>query len=120
MLCRNGDKKREPVEKAGKREFEGEDVLRASGRQSIPCWQGPRHRREEWVLVPTDEKEAGMVQLVGLVHVEPWLAAAVAAHFSDLLAFLIVLVCYLLPSPIHRAAAADIGIGGGLLLVSPH
>ena len=66
---------------------------------------------EEWVLVPTDE-EAGMVQLVDLVHFEPWPAAAAAAHFSALLLFLIVPFCYLHPSPNHRAAAAGIGIEG--------
>ena len=58
------------------------------------------------MLVPTDEEEAGMVQL-GLVQIEPWPAAAVAAHFSALLTFLIVPFCYLRPSPNHRAAAAD-------------
>ena len=72
------------------------------------------------MLVPTDE-EAGTGQLVGLVWVaEQWLAAAAAAHFSVCLAFLIVLVCFLLPNPNHRAAAvenlrtaaAGIGIGG--------
>ena len=62
---------------------------------------------EEWVVVPTDEEVAGMGQL-GLVQIEPWLAAAVAAHFSALLFFLVVLFCYLHPSPNHRAAAADI------------
>ena len=49
-----------------------------------------------------------MVQLVDLVQLEPWPAAAVAAHFSALLAFLVVPFCYLHPSPNHRAAGADI------------
>ena len=62
---------------------------------------------EEWVLVPIDE-EAGMVQLVDLVQIEPWPAAAAAAHFSGLLVFLNVPFCFLHPSPIHRTAAADI------------
>ena len=69
--------------------------------------------------VPTDEEEAGMGQL-GLVQTEPWLAAAVAAHSSALLVFLVVPFCYLHPSPnlcaaaadILRAAAAGIGTGG--------
>ena len=79
------------------------------------------------MLVPIDEEEAGMGQLVEMVPVaEPLLVAAVAAHSFGLLAFLIVLFCFLLPGPIHRAAAAeilhaaaaDIGIGGvGSLLV---
>ena len=79
---------------------------------------------EEWVLEPT-ESETG--QLVVVVQVaEQWLAAAVAAHFSDLLACLVVVVLFLHPSPIHRAsaaenlraAAADTGIVGvGFLLV---
>ena len=79
------------------------------------------------MLEPTGEKEAGMGQLVGLVQVaEPWLAAAVAAHFSVHLSFLVVPSCYLLPDPSHRAAvaeslcavAAGIGTGGvGFLLV---
>ena len=60
------------------------------------------------MLVPTDE-EAGTGQLVGLVRVaEPWPAAAAAAHFSVHLAFLVVLICFLLPDPIHHAAAAKI------------
>ena len=60
-----------------------------------------------------------MGQLVVVVQVaEQWLAAAVAAHFSGLLACLVVVIPFLLPSPILRAAAADIGIGGGFLLVS--
>ena len=80
------------------------------------------------MLVPTGEEEAGMDQLVDLVQVaEPWLAAAAAVHSSVLLSFLVIPFCFLLPSPIHcaagakilRAAAADIGIGGGSLLVSP-
>ena len=75
--------------------------------RSTPCLQGQRHRMEEWVLVPTDE-EAGMVQLVDLVLLEPWPAAAAAAHFSALLVFLVVPFCYLHPSPNHCAAAGDI------------
>ena len=71
------------------------------------------------MLVPIDEEEAGMDQLVGLVLIEPWPAAAAAAHFSGLLTFLVIPFCYLCPGPIHRAAAAKnlraaagIGIGG--------
>ena len=65
------------------------------------------------MLEPTGEKEAGTGQLVGLVQVaEPWLAAVVAAHSFVRLVFLIVPSCFLLPSPIHRAAAAGIEIGG--------
>ena len=73
------------------------------------------------MLEPTDEEEAGTGQLVELVQVaEPWPAAAVAAHSSVRLAFLSVPFCFLLPGPIHRAAAAeslraaaaDIGTGG--------
>ena len=61
------------------------------------------------MLVPTGEEDAGAGQLVGLVQVaEPWLAAAVAAYSSVCLSFLIILFCYLLPSPIHHAAAAKI------------
>ena len=79
------------------------------------------------MLVPTGEEEAGTGQRVGLVQVaEPWLAAAVAAHFSVCLAFLVTPFCFLHPNPIHRAAAArtlhaaaaGIEIGGVLLLVS--
>ena len=78
------------------------------------------------MLEPIGEEEAGTGQLVGLVQTEPWLAAAAAAHSSVLLAFLVVPVCFLHPSPIHRAAAAEnlrtaaagIGIVGvGFLLV---
>ena len=59
------------------------------------------------MLEPTGE-EAGTGQLVGLVQVaEPWPAAAVAAHSSVCLSFLIIPSCYLHPSPIHRAAAAN-------------
>ena len=65
------------------------------------------------MLEPTGEEEAGMGQLVGMVLVvEPWPAAAVAAHSSVCLAFLVIPVCFLLPDPNHRAAAAGIGIGG--------
>ena len=76
------------------------------------------HKMEEWVLEPT-ESETG--QLVIAVQVaEQWLAAAVAAHFSDLLACLVVVVPFLHPGPNYRAAAAEIlraaaagtGIGG--------
>ena len=56
------------------------------------------------MLEPT-ESETG--QLVVVVQVaEQWLAAAVAAHSSGLLACLVMIVPFLLPSPIHRAAAA--------------
>ena len=59
------------------------------------------------MLVPTDEEEAGTGQHVGLVQVaEPWLAAAVAAHSSVHLVFLVIPSCFLHPSPIHHAAAA--------------
>ena len=76
---------------------------------------------EEWVLVPTDEEEAGMVQLVDLVLIEPWPAAAAAAHFSALLAFLVIPFCFLRQGPIHCAAAAGIGIEEvGCLQVLPH
>ena len=65
------------------------------------------------MLGPTGEEETGAGQLVGLVQVaEPWLAAAVAVHSFVCLSFLIVPSCYLHPSPSHRAAAADTGIGG--------
>ena len=58
---------------------------------------------------PTGEEEAGMGQLDGLVPVaEPWLSAAVAAHSSVCLTFLIIPSCYLLPDPNHRAAAVKI------------
>ena len=57
------------------------------------------------MLEPT---ESEMGQLVVVVQVaEQWLAAAVAAHFSDLLACLVVVIPFLHPSPIHRAAAAE-------------
>ena len=72
------------------------------------------------MLVPTDEEEAGTGQLVGLVQVaEPWLAAAVAAHSSVRLFFLITPSCFCHPDPIPRAAAVEIlravaaGIGTG-------
>ena len=65
------------------------------------------------MLVPIDEKEAGTGQLVGLVQVvEPWPAAAVAACSFVRLSFLVVPFCFRHPGPIHRAAAAGIGIGG--------
>ena len=64
------------------------------------------------MLVPIGEEEAGMVQLVDLVQIEPLPAATAAAHFSVLLSFLVVLSCFLLPDPNYRAAAADIGIEG--------
>ena len=68
--------------------------------------------KEEWVLEPTGEEEVGTGQLVDLVQVaEPWPAAAVAAHSSVHLSFLVVPSCYLRLSPIHRTAAADIEIG---------
>ena len=71
------------------------------------------------MLEPTGEGEAGMGQLAGLVQVaEPSPAAVVAVHSFGLLSFLVVPSCFLLPSPIHRTAAASIGIGGvGFLLV---
>ena len=79
------------------------------------------------MLEPTGEEEAGTGQLVGLVQVaEPWPAAAVAAHSSVHLFFLVIPSCYLHPVPNHcataaeslRAAAAGIGIEGvGYLLV---
>ena len=95
----------------------GEGVLLAFGQRSSPYWQVWKQRREEWVLVPIDE-EVVMDQLVVMVLVvEPLPAAAVAAHFSVLLVFLIVPFCCLLPDPNHRAAAG-IEIGGvGFLLV---
>ena len=72
------------------------------------------------MLVPIGEEEAEMGQLVVMaLVVEPLPAAAAAAHSFGLLAFLVVLFCFLHPSPIHRtaaaenlrAAAAGIGIG---------
>ena len=97
----------------------GEGVQLSSGRRSIPYWQARKRKREEWVLVPIGEEGVVMDQLVVMILVvEPSLAAAVAAHSSDLLSFLVVPFCYLLPDPNHRAAAAGIGIGGvGCLLV---
>ena len=62
------------------------------------------------MLVPI-ESETG--QLVVVVQVaEQWLAAAVAAHSFGLLSFLVVLSCFRLPDPNHRAAAAGTEIGG--------
>ena len=52
-----------------KEELEGEGVLPSFGWRSIPYWQGQKHRKEEWVLEPTGEEEAGTDQLVGLVQV---------------------------------------------------
>ena len=58
------------------------------------------------MLGPT---ESEMGQLVVVVQVaEQWLAAVVAAHFSVLLSFLVVLSCFRHPGPNHRAAAAEI------------
>ena len=57
------------------------------------------------MLGPT---ESEMGQLVVVVQVaEQWLAAAVAAHFSVLLSFLVILFCFCHPGPNHRAAAAE-------------
>ena len=114
------------MEKEGRKGQVEEGVLLAFGRQSSPYWQDRKRMREEWVLVPTGEKEVEMGQLVGWVQIEPWLAAAAAAHFSVHPFFLVIPFCFLHPSPIHRAAATDIlraaaagiGIGGaGFLLV---
>ena len=59
------------------------------------------------MLVPIGE-EVVTGQLVAMVPVVgPSPAAAVAAHSSDLLVFLVVPFCFLHPSPTHRAAAAD-------------
>ena len=78
------------------------------------------------MLEPTGE-ETGMGQLVDLVQVaKPWPAAAVAAHSSVHLSFLVAPSCFLLPDPNHhtaavedfRTAAAGIGTGEvGSLLV---
>ena len=58
------------------------------------------------MLVPIDE-EVAMGQLVEMVLVaEPSLAAAVAAHSFDLLAFLDVPFCFRHPDPNHHVAAA--------------
>ena len=60
------------------------------------------------MLVPIGEEEVVMGQLVGLVQVaEPWPAAAVAAHSSVHLSFLVVPSCFRHPGPNHRAAAAE-------------
>ena len=94
----------------GRKELEekGEEgVLLSSGQRNTPYWQGRKCKREEWELVPTGEEEAGMGQLVDLVQIEPWLAAAAAAHSSVHLAFLDVPFCYLLLNPNHRAAVAE-------------
>ena len=73
------------------------------------------------MLVPTDEEEVEMGQLVAMVLVVgPLPAAAAAVHSFDLLSFLVVPFCCLHLSPNHRpaaanclhAAAAGIGIGG--------
>ena len=69
------------------------------------------------MLEPTESETGRLVVVVQVA--EQWLAAAVAAHFSDHLACLVVIIPFLHPSPIHRAAAADIlraaaaGIGTG-------
>ena len=114
----------------GRKELEEwgeEDVQLSSGQQNTPYWQGQKRKREEWVLVPTGEEEAGRGQLVDWVQTEPWIAAAAAAHSSVRLSFLIIPLCFLLPSPNNHAAAAEnlcaaaagIEIGGVPLLVSP-
>ena len=60
------------------------------------------------MLEPTGEEETGTGQLVDLVQVsEPWPAAAVAAHSSVRLSFLVVPSCFRHPGPNHRAAAAE-------------
>ena len=79
----------------------GEGIQPSFERQSTPYLQGQKRRTEEWVLVPTGEEEAGMGQLVGMaLVVEPLPAAAAAAHSFGLLAFLVILFCFLHPSPI--------------------
>ena len=61
------------------------------------------------MLVPIGEEEVVMDQLVVMdLVVEPSPAAAVAAHSSGLLSFLVIPFCCLHPSPNHRPAAADI------------
>ena len=72
------------------------------------------------MLVPIDEDEVEMDQLVEVVLVVEPSPAAAAAHSFGLLFFLVIPFCFLHQSPIHRAAAAGIGIGGVHLLVSPH
>ena len=95
------------VDKVGEEE-EGEVGLVSRHLQNIPYLQGQERRKEEWVLVPTDVEEAGRDQLVDLVQgAEPLLAAAVAAHSFVPLTCLVVLFCFLLLIPIHRAAAAE-------------
>ena len=60
------------------------------------------------MLVRIGGEEVVMGQLVAMILVvEPSPAAAVAAHFSDLLSCLVVPFCFLHPNPIHRAAAAE-------------
>ena len=60
------------------------------------------------MLVPIGGEEVVMGQLVVMILVvEPSPAAAAAVHSSDLLSFLIVPFCFLHPSPIHCAAAAE-------------
>ena len=58
------------------------------------------------MLVPTESVTGQLVVVVQVA--EQWLAAAVAADSSDLLACLVVPFCCLHPSPIHRTAAAEI------------
>ena len=91
-------------------EWEGEAVQPSFGLRSTPYLQDRKRKTEEWVLVPI-ESETGQLVVVVLVA-EQWLAAAVAAHSSVLLSFLVVLSCFRHPGPNHRAAAAGIGIEG--------
>ena len=70
------------------------------------------------MLVPIGNETGQLVVVVQVA--EQWLAAVVAAHSSARLAFLDVPFYFLLPGPIHRAAAVEIlraaaagsGIGG--------